>query len=182
MRLRIVDDHLFTNKQSLLEMIDKWRARFPFLDQWCFCEANHAWDKSLITFRNIPKPPIGEFADQIMAKVGNDFKIEPEAPASDQIPFTSILPALAGGITKKTETAMQPYDGVLLSEFSTQFMGCFLLSSLVRYRPQIWQKAISRSVSENSPADDSALALIEQFNDVVLSSFPELVVHAIDGS
>jgi hypothetical protein len=117
-----------------------------------------------------------------MVNVGSDFTVQLGAQTGEHIPFTSILPALAGGTTNTVTTAMQPYDGVSLSEFSTQFMGCFLLSSLVRYRPQIWQKAISRSVSANSPADDMALALIEQFNDVVVSGFPELVVHAIDRS
>jgi hypothetical protein len=180
-RLRISDDQVFTDKESLLALIEQLRRRFPFLDQWCFHEASSAFDQSTITFRNTNKPQIGEFSEKITVKVGNNI-VGQSGPYTEWVPFTSILPALAGGITNAMPTAMQPYDGALLSEFSTQFMGCFLLSSLVRYRPQIWQKAISRSVSENSPADDSALALIEQFNDVVFSSFPGLVVHAIDGS
>ncbi len=74
---------------------------------------------------------------------------------------------------------MQPINDVKLHEYALQFLGTFLLSSLVRYRPQIWQNAISRSVTANSAADDRALSLIEKFLDVTLSGFPNMVVHVI---
>jgi hypothetical protein len=50
----------------------------------------------------------------------------------------------------------------------------------VRYRPQIWQNAISRSVTAQSAADDRALSLIEKFLDDTLSGFPDMVVRVID--
>jgi hypothetical protein len=114
-----------------------------------------------------------------MIQAGSSFIIPPEFRTSTVIPFDSIMPPLAGGITDTHLFAMQPYDGVLLSEFSLHFMGCFLLSSLVRYRPQIWQRALSHSGSANVAADDKSLALIEQFCDVVISSFRALVVHSM---
>lgn len=75
---------------------------------------------------------------------------------------------------------MQPINNVNLSEYALQFLGAFLLSSLVRYRPQIWQNAISRSVTAQSPADDGSLSLIEYCLDDVLSGFPEMVVRVMD--
>jgi hypothetical protein len=75
---------------------------------------------------------------------------------------------------------MQPINGVKLNEYSLQFLGSFLLSSLVRYRPQIWQHAISRSFTEPRPADDRSLSLIEKFLNEVLIGFPEMVVRVID--
>jgi hypothetical protein len=177
--LKLWDVHLFTTKAELIELIETRRSMFPFLNTWCFSEANHAWNKSVISLRNITKPDIGEFSDPIMIQAGSSFIIPPEFRTSTVIPFDSIMPPLAGGITDTHLFAMQPYDGVLLSEFSLHFMGCFLLSSLVRYRPQIWQRALSHSGSANVAADDKSLALIEQFCDVVISSFRALVVHSM---
>jgi YaaC-like protein len=179
MTLRIWDDVLFIDIDNLISIIDKWRSRFPFLNQWCFSEATHAWNKTLIAFTNTEKPAVGEFASELLIKLPNTISLSLDNRSGRFIPFTSIVPALAGGITHQNMTVMCPYDDVLLSEFSLQFMGSFLLSSLVRYRPQIWQKAISRSISQSSPADDRALALIEQFNDLLLSNFPDLVTHSL---
>ena len=75
---------------------------------------------------------------------------------------------------------MQPIQNVKLHEYALQFIGTFLLSSLVRYRPQIWQNAISRSITAESAADDRALSLIENFLDDTLSGFPGMVVRIID--
>lgn len=68
----------------------------------------------------------------------------------------------------------------MLSEFALQFCAAFILSSLVRYRPQIWQHALSHSASEDHPTDDRALSLIEKFLEIVLADFPKLVEKAID--
>jgi hypothetical protein len=54
----------------------------------------------------------------------------------------------------------------------------FLLSSVVRYRPQTWGHAISRSVTEENAADDRALALIESFMGNA-GSFPGMIAEAI---
>jgi hypothetical protein len=61
-----------------------------------------------------------------------------------------------------------------------QFLGSFLLSSLVRYRPQIWQNSISQSVTAESPADDRALSLIEKFSRRCFKWLSEYVVRVID--
>ena len=97
------------------------------------------------------------------------------------VPAIDILSPLSGGYIGSAQTyAMQPINNVKLSEYALQFLGSFLLSSLVRYRPQIWQNAISRSVTAQSPADDRSLSLIEKFLDDVLSGIPEMVVRVID--
>ena len=97
------------------------------------------------------------------------------------VPAVDILPPLSGGYVGSGQTyATQPINDVKLSEYALQFLGSFLLSSLVRYRPQVWQNALSRSVTAQSPADDRALSLIEKFLDDVLSGFPDMVVRVID--
>jgi hypothetical protein len=70
---------------------------------------------------------------------------------------------------------MSPIEGTF-SEFSLEYLALFLLSSLVRYRPQFRAHAIARSAFEGKPADDRMLSLIENFLDVNRSSIPELVV------
>jgi hypothetical protein len=97
------------------------------------------------------------------------------------ISVPDILPPLSGGYVSTLATyAMQPLAGATLPDHSLQVLGSFLFSSLVRYRPQVWQNAISRSVTAQSPADDRLLSLIEKFLDDVLASFPGMVVRVID--
>ena len=180
--LRIDDPHIFTNRETLIALVRKWRGRFPFLERWCFCEGVKAWGNTALIFHNIEKPEAGEFSEQFLVEGNSGFSVPRFLRSKTHIPFDSILPALAGGITDSFATAMEPLNSVSLSEFSLQFCGSFILSSLVRYRPQIWQHALSRSSSLESPADDRTLALIEQFLQIVFTSFPKLVVHTISAS
>jgi YaaC-like Protein len=177
-QLRIDDTHLFTSKDDLRLRVGKWRRDFPWLDDWCFAEAAHAWDNTVLLFYNREKPALGEFSEQILRETNEGFAAQ--NPGGGFIPFASILPALAGGLTNDHPTAIKPLNGSMLSEFALQFCGAFLLSSLVRYRPQVWQHALSHSVIENIPVDDRALSLIELFLRTVLQTFPKLVEHCID--
>ena len=177
-QLRIDDPHLFRDKEDLQTRVRLWRERYPWLDDWCFTEATHAWGNSILLFYNQEKPALGEFSDRRLVAAANGFA----SPQSHQpfIRFESIVPALAGGLTVTHPTTIQPLNGVLLSEFSLQFCGAFLLSSLVRYRPQLWQHALSHTALEHRVVDDRALSLIEAFLHQTLSEFPSLVEHVID--
>jgi hypothetical protein len=75
---------------------------------------------------------------------------------------------------------ISPVQGTNFSEFSLQYLALFLLSSLVRYRPQIGTHSISRSVIEDKPAVDRTLSLIENFLDLNRSAIPELVVGVLN--
>jgi hypothetical protein len=66
------------------------------------------------------------------------------------------------------------------SEFSLHFMALYMLSSLVRYRPQTWAHAISRTSISDAPADDQALALIEKFLDINSATVPLFVVTVLN--
>ena len=59
-------------------------------------------------------------------------------------------------------------------------MALFLLSTLVRYRPQSWTHAISRSAISEQPADDKALSLVERFLDVNSATIPETTVRVLN--
>ena len=74
---------------------------------------------------------------------------------------------------------VEPYQGEYISECSLYYLGMYLLSSLVRYRPQVWAHSISRSVTSEKSADDRALAIIEAFMGRAITQFPNMVINAL---
>ena len=76
--------------------------------------------------------------------------------------------------------AMAPVNDIYLSEFTVHYLGLFLLSALVRYRPQAWAHAISRSSFPSEPADDQSLSLIERFLDIDQNEIPEMTVKILN--
>jgi YaaC-like Protein len=177
--LRFYVPSTFSDREELHSLVQTWRAKFPFLEDWCFAEGSLAWGQSYLSFNNYEKPTDGDFSPEYLVQHGDSF-----GPSRKNVPntrpFETILPALAGGITVEHMKAIQPLNGVMLSEFSLQFCAAFMLSSLVRYRPQIWQHALSHSASDDHPTDDRALSLIEKFLELVLAEFPKLVEKTID--
>lgn len=182
--LRIDDPVLFADRAGLVASIQRLRAAYPFLERWRFTEAEHAWGNSIIVFDNTDRRGHGDLSEENLIQASNNGFAASRAMMDAErtnIPALSILPPLSGGYIRSAQTyAMQPINNVKFSEYALQFLGSFLLSSLVRYRPQIWQNAISRSVTAQSPADDRSLSLIEKFLDDVLSGFPDMVVRVID--
>jgi hypothetical protein len=132
-QLRIDDTHLFQDRDDLRLRVGRWRHRYPWLKNWCLIEATHAWGNSILTFYNLEKPTLDEFSDQRLIGANNGFGASYQG--RQLVPFETIVPPLAGGVTKTHQTSIQPLNGTSLSEFSLQFCGAFLLSSLVRYRP-----------------------------------------------
>jgi hypothetical protein len=183
-RLRIDDPALFSDRASLIAAIRALRSEYPFLARWRFVEATHAWGYSIFNFDNVERAGYDDLAEENLIEGNNNgFATRRALMGVEQttIDAVSILPPLSGGYVHSGQIfALQPIHDVPLNEYAFQFLGSFLLSSLVRYRPQIWQNAISRSVTTQSAADDRALSLIEQFLDDVLSGFPGMVVRVID--
>src|SRR6266850_3483285 len=127
-QLRIDDPHLFKSREELVSCVKRWRDLYPWLNSWCFTEASHAWDHSVLLFYNVDKSNVDEFSERRLVASSNGFT----AGLRDErmfVPFESIAPRLAGGIVKTHLTAIQPLNGVNLSEHSLQFCGAFLLSS-----------------------------------------------------
>jgi len=177
--LRIDDPDLYSTREELVATILRWRAAYPFLTRWRFLEATHAWGNAILVFDNEEGAPGDDLsADYIVHNGTNEYSRRVErGGTSHYIRVEDILPPLSGGIVDAPQYAMRPLAGVLLPEYSLQVLGCFLLSSLVRYRPQVWQNTISRSVTAQTPADDRSLSLIEKFLDDVLVDFPKMVVR-----
>jgi hypothetical protein len=172
------------DRASLIDNVRKWRAAHPFLNRWRFKEAFHAWGFAILIFDNVEKSEDNDLSEENLIEANNNGFASGRpmmGAARNFIPVPEILPPLSGGyVDTAARYAIQPLAGTTLPEHSLQVLGSFLFSSLVRYRPQVWQNAISRSVTAQSPADDRSLSLIESFLDDLLASFPRMVVRVID--
>jgi hypothetical protein len=176
--VQIEDSELFSDRDSLKQMVNRWRGRFPFLEAWRLDSAEHSQGHSLLMLRNTRHSDIDEFSETYLEQGTGIFKA-PE-PSDQDEPFSLAegfhpVGGFTGGIYP-----MSPVAGSYLSEFSFHYLALFLLSSLVRYRPHIWMHAISRSVMSDTPADDRALSLVERFLDINVSAIPEMVVTVLN--
>jgi len=179
-QLEIDDRRIFTDRASLKKIVDSWRARFPFLDMWRLYSAQNTWGRTFIRFENLRRDEIDEFSESFALCTDGMFQV------NDQLGDDSRRFALADGLQPTSgylsggSHVISPINGIHVSEFSFHYFGLFLLSSLVRYRPQTWTHSISRSVTSNEPVDDQALSLIERFLDLNGDVIPEMVVTALN--
>jgi hypothetical protein len=179
-RIRVDDDELFISSESLRSIVNCLRRKFPFLDQWRLTSAQHGWGKSIIYFRNMGKASIDEFSEPYMSFASGTYEERP-VPNDNNKLFTidTGLHPLAGGFSS-TMSAVSPINGLHMSEFSYHYLALFLLSSLVRYQPQIWTHAISRSTFQEILPDDKALSLIEEFLALNSTIFPNVVAAILN--
>lgn len=181
--LRIDDPTIVSNRDSLRKLVGELRNSYSFLRKWRLSDVQLAWGNSVLMFDNQSEGMGDDLSDvELLELGGGRFQASAAITGSESgfVAPEKILPPLSGGYDGGATCAMQPINGVALNEYSLQFLGAFLLGSLVRYRPQIWQHSISKSATTGSPADDRTLSLVEQFIDEVLNSFPRLVVNIID--
>jgi hypothetical protein len=179
-RIRIDEKELFGSSESLRIIVTRLRSKFPFLDQWRLNSAQHGWGKSIIFFRNMGKTAVDEFSEPYMLFSEGSYEERP-VPNDNNKSFLIAdgLHPLAGGFSS-TSNAVSPINDLHVSEFSLQYLALFLLSSLVRYRPQIWTHAISRSTFQEIVPDDKALSLIEEFLELNSVILPNLVATILN--
>jgi hypothetical protein len=181
--VRIDDCEPFSDLESLKRIVTRWRARFPFLTAWRLNDAEHAWGKSIIRFRNICNADVEEFSEKYFDAQDRTFEASAQAGMEgESFAPEEGLSGVASRYPKGGDYAFSPVRGCFLSEFSFQYLALFLLSSLVRYRPHTWIHAISRSVMPEAPADDQALSLIERFLDLNSGAIPAMVVVVLNPS
>lgn len=178
--LRIDVPDIFENCHSLRKIIEEVREKYPTLKRWRFSSAEKAWDNSIIIFQNIA-PMENELASENFTENQGRLTLKP-MDNDAYIDFRQLLDPLSGGLTQTYPSLVTSINGAYLSDISLQYAGMFLLSSLVRYRPQIWVHSISRFANHERPADDQALALIEEFMNTVQSTYPNLVVRLLTHS
>jgi hypothetical protein len=177
-RIQVQTHEVFSDLESLREIVSTWRERFPMLRRWRLAEAEYRWDTTFVSFENLPVGDLDEFSKEYGVCVVGTFRHTPTDKAERFGLKDGLSPTagyLQGGIC-----LISPIEGAYFSEFSLQYLALFLLSSLVRYRPQIWAHAIARSAFGDKPVDDRMLSLIEKFLDHNRSSIPELVVQVLN--
>jgi YaaC-like Protein len=181
--LQIDSPILFADRSNLIALVKKIRVDYPFLQRWRFTQASHEWGNSVIIFDNADEQVDDDLSEENVIQSNNSGIVNSRTlkmGIPSIVPAADILVPMSGGYIQSATHVMRPINNVNLNEYALQFLGTFLLSSLVRYRPQIWQNVISRSVTAQSAADDRALSLIENFLDDTLSGFPDMVVRVID--
>jgi hypothetical protein len=178
-KIEVTESRVFTDRQSLRQIVDGWRTRFPFLRMWRLESTVRAWGYSTICFVNTGKTELDEFSELYLVGQGSTFQAV-NVPVGNSLPLEQALYSIGGGVITNSPHAISPVNGLSLSEFSLHYLSLFLLSSLVRYRPQIWAYAISRSVTSEEPADDQALSLIQRFLDLNMNVIPDMVVKVLN--
>jgi hypothetical protein len=174
--IRIDDRELFTDRESLKQIVSRWRSRFAFLKNWRLMSAAHWWGNSVIIFHNNPTEGIDEFSEANLTYERGQF--EASTQTDDLFPPEKGLCPAAD--FSGSNYAISAVGDCYLSEFSFHYLALFLLSSLVRYRPDTWIHAISRSVMPDIPADDQSLSLIGRFLDLNSGSIPATVVAVLN--
>ena len=150
---------------------------------WRFERATPAYGKWVYGFANAPNSGLDEFSAEEVEFEGGGYQTRVdlrEAVGIPRRPIESILTPMAGGLVGGSPNAIAPLDGVFPSEFSLQFLVLFLLSSVVRYRPDTWTHAINRSVLGDRPSDDELIALVERFLELHTSSIVDLVSKGLN--
>ncbi len=177
-QIKVHDREIFSDVESLKQIVGRWRERFPVLQRWRLASAQCSWGNTAIWFENLPVESLDEFSEKYAICSDGSFHHEPMDKAQRFGLKEGLSPGagyLSGG-----DHLMSPLQDIYLSEFSLQYLALFLLSSLVRYRPQIWTHAIARSTFRDKPTDDRMLSLIEKFLDLNRSAIPELVVGILN--
>lgn len=178
--LRIDLPVYFHCKETLVGMISSLREKYPFLNQWILSSAQRCWDSSIFEFQNKQSEVGNEFSENTLVDINGRF--EQRGVGQTIVPFDSILPPLSGGIEDSNQSYIHPIDGHDVSEYSILYMGIFLLSSLVRYRPDIWMHAVNGRSTDQRGHDDHCMALIECLLGNTLSSYPHYVKKCLETS
>jgi hypothetical protein len=179
-QIQVHDQQIFTDAESLRQIVGGWRERFPVLRRWRVALAQYGWGTTTVWFENLPVGELDEFSTEYAVCADGTFQHNPKDNAQ-RIGLKEGLRPNAGYLSGGSYL-VSPIQDAYVSEFSLQYLALFLLSSLVRYRPQIWAHAIARSAFEDKPADDRMLSLIEKFLDLNRNSIPELVVKVLNPS
>ena len=184
--IRLVDDERFDSRDSLKAIVIRWRDRFPYLEKWRVIEASPAWGASYITLANLDRSEIDDLdAENLVENEPSHYTSAARgAPPANlaRLPLAHSLPGVGSGPSGEGLFAIAPVGTAYLSEFSLAYVGLFLLSSLVRYRPDTWTHSLSRTALQDRPVDDQAIALVHAFLEQSQTIFPSLVVRTLNPS
>jgi|WetSurMetagenome_2_1015567.scaffolds.fasta_scaffold244876_2 hypothetical protein len=184
-KLRIEGKDVFIDSESRKCIIGKLKSRYPFLEKWCLINAYSDLDHSVFEFNNFDCNSCAVISDKGgegesgLYNVGSSITMGLRSKQYKCVNFWDIIKPTWKDEANRTYF-IEPIGGIYISELSLYYLGMFLLSSLVRYRPQIWMRSLSHIVNNDSSSDDAAIALIEKFLDDTLHVFPSAIVRAMN--
>lgn len=168
------------DRTTLKENVKALRDSFPFLESWRIHTASWVGPDTTLTFIARSPEGIDEFSQENLwedtasfnaANLGNNADLQTEPPGN--------LNPISGSLHSNT-CIIKPFEDLHLSELSLYYLGMFILSSVVRYRPSIWSNAISGRPGPTGNVDDKCLAVIEKFLTLSETRFPAMVEQAFE--
>lgn len=169
-------------REDLIDFVRDVRESYPFLNKWCLIYGAMNWGSARLFFKNLEKNDVNDLSEEFLINQGNaSFKASESALDSmKKFNFVDFLQPLTGFLSKSNQHMSENFDGEYISEFSLYYLGTFILSSVARYKPNIWMSAITHSIVADESSDDALLAIIEKFMDIVIKSVPGMVVGAFE--
>lgn len=164
----------------LKEHVQVLRTKFAFLNSWKLHSASWAGPEPTFTF--VAGPPYGfdEFSEEFLKEEAHRFEAIDHGESDDsQTELPDDLNPISGSLHAST-CLIEPFEGLQLSELSLYYLGMFILSSIVRYRPSIWSNAISGRSGPRGTVDDKCLAMVEKFLALSETRFPTMIEQAFE--
>jgi hypothetical protein len=177
--LRIDLPNVALERSALRQAVCRMRENFPCLRRWTLSTVQEAWGNAVLIFENLARDEVvDDLSDEVLQRGALGFRT---TLAPSYVNFLSLLEPVSPSGQNEHSYLVSGLGGYHMSEISLEYLGMFILSSLVRYRPDVWVHAVSRFSYAERPADDRALTLIEHFLDLVQGRFPNIVSLAIIG-
>ncbi|HKR40083.1 MAG TPA: YaaC family protein [Paraburkholderia sp.] len=178
--LQVTDSDVPNSRDQLRAIVNGWRERYPFLRQWRLAHVEFAWGKTNLQFAN--SFPVGDdLDDRLFIADLITYSAHPDDLVRTRFnDFSAHMSPCSGGLDGTFPYLVSPIGGHVVAEYALQYVALFILSSLVRYRPQTWMHSLSRTAMGERRADDAPLALIERLMDINQTKMPILVDSIIN--
>tara|TARA_R110001606_G_C15351795_1_gene647615 strand:+ start:286 stop:1425 length:1140 start_codon:yes stop_codon:yes gene_type:complete len=173
----VIKDYAEISFDGLVQLVTFIKSDHKFLDDWVFCNASCNYGSISLDFYNLDVDKTDELALAKFDQNGSGFTRKKYA-AETRKPLVK-MPPICGALSTGGIGFAKPLNGVILSQQALTYMAAFVLGSLVRYRPQTWIHALRSKSTPERPEDDRAIALIEQFLNDTLETFPNMIMTAL---
>lgn len=167
-------------RATLKEHVQALRESFPFLKNWRLDSASWFGHEPTFIFSASFLEEFDEFSRENLIEESDRFAASYRKESDDaHTKFSDNIYPLSGSLHGNT-CIIEPFEGFQLSELSLYYLGMFILSSLVRYRPNIWSNALSGRPGPTGKVDDKCLAVIEKFLTLSETRFPTMIEQAFE--
>lgn len=186
--VRVICDESVTNVDDVKALVAGLKSKYKFLAPLWFRRSENIESEkggTIVEFCNLKSDKLEEFSDECLwgdnrNKIYNlPTKQDENRKGFDKFPIFNDFPPLAGNYSESWQFYLYPLEQVNFSEFSLKYIGCFMLSIMARYKPNLWMHSISSRVTQERGFDDRCIALVEMFLEDVLESYPKLVSKLI---